>query len=143
MKVRNIMNSRPVTAEASDSAEKAALLMSEHGIGAIPVTDGKDGKIVGIITDRDIILRCVAEKKNTVSTPISEIMSEGAVTVSPEHSLTEAARIMAKEQIRRLPVCENGKVVGIVSLGDISRAGGMFAETASAFCDICCDEKKE
>ena len=70
-------------------------------------------------------------------------MTPNAVTVCPENSVTESARIMAKNQIRRLPVCENGKVVGIVSLSDISRSKLMFAETAAAFCDICCGADNE
>lgn len=137
MKIKDIMNRNPITVSENSSVKDAAELMLKNDIGAVPVTDGKSGKIKGILTDRDIILRCVSKDLNTSAVSAGEIMTCNAVTVCPENSVTESARIMAKNQVRRLPVCENGKVVGIVSLGDLSRSKLMFAETASAFCDIC------
>lgn len=137
MKIKDIMNPNPITVSENSSVKDVAELMLKNDIGAVPVTDPESGKIKGILTDRDIILRCVSKDLNTNAVSAGDIMTGNAVTVCPENSVTESARIMAKNQVRRLPVCENGKVVGIVSLGDISRSKLMFAETASAFCDIC------
>lgn len=136
MKINDIMSRNPITVPEIATVKETAELMRKNDIGAIPVTDG-NGKISGIVTDRDIILRCVSQDLNTKAVTAGDIMTRNAVTVCPENSVTESARIMAKKQIRRLPVCENGKIVGMVSLGDISRSKLMFAETASAFCDIC------
>lgn len=143
MKIKDIMTSNPQILSTDDTVQKAADIMKKSDIGAIPIGDSENGKIKGIVTDRDIILRCVSVGLDTNKTPIKDIMTENTVTVCPENSITEASRIMAKNKIRRLPVCENGKIVGIVSLGDISRSKLMFAETASAFCDICENQEEE
>ncbi len=129
------MTSRVVKVSAEEPVRKAAELMKEWNIGAVPVE--KDGKFSGIITDRDIILRCMAAgKPDTVKA--GDVMTDvKLICISPQHSVTEAARLMAKEQVRRLPVCENGKLVGILSLSDIAGSEKMFSETAAAFCDIC------
>ena len=129
------MTSRVVKVSADEPIRKAAELMKEWNVGAVPVE--KDGKLSGMITDRDIILRCIASgKPDTVKA--EDVMTDvKLVCISPEHSVTEAARLMAKEKVRRLPVCENGKIIGILSLSDIAGAERMFSETAAAFCDIC------
>ena len=129
------MTARVVKVSAEEPVRKAAELMKEWNIGAVPVE--KNGKFSGIITDRDIILRCMAAgKPDTVKA--EDVMTDvKLVSISPEHSVTEAARLMAKEQVRRLPVCDNGKIVGILSLSDIAGAERMFSDTAAAFCDIC------
>lgn len=137
MKIKDIMNTDPITVSENSTVKYAAELMTKNDIGAVPVTDSNSGRLKGILTDRDIILRCISKDLNTNTITAGDIMTTKTVTVCPDNSVTESARIMAKNQIRRLPVCENGKVVGIVSLGDISRSKLMFAETASAFCDIC------
>ena len=125
-----------------DSIQRVAELMKENNIGIIPVE--KDGKLSGIITDRDITLRCVAQGNNPDMVKTELIMTTTPlISISPEHSVIEAARIMAREQVRRLPVCEDGRIVGMLSLGDLARAKKMFAETASAFCDICDTRKDE
>ncbi|MBQ6809596.1 MAG: CBS domain-containing protein [Clostridia bacterium] len=136
MKIQDIMQKNPITVTEKDSVISAAELMQKNDVGAIPVTD-KNGTLKGIITDRDIILRCVSKNLNPQTTLAADIMTKNVLSVCPENSVTESSRIMAKNQIRRLPVCKNRRLVGIVSLGDISRSKLMFAETASAFCDIC------
>ena len=137
MKIKDIMSPNPISVTKDSSIKSAAELMRKNDIGAVPVVDSESGKIKGILTDRDIITRCVSKDLNTNTVTAAEIMTSKVITVCPENSVTESARIMAKNQIRRLPVCESGKVVGMVSLSDISRSKIMFAETASAFCDIC------
>ena len=127
------------TASESDSVSDVAAEMAKKNIGFVPVTDSS-GAVSGIITDRDIVLRCVAGVNDSSKITAGEIMTSGAVSISGENSPIEAARLMAKNQVRRLPVTENGKVVGVLSLGDLSRRETMFAETAAAFCDICEDK---
>ena len=116
MKIKDIMNKTPISVKTDFPIKNTAELMMKNDIGAVPVVDPESGKIKGILTDRDIILRCVSKDLNTNAVTAGDIMTPNAVTVCPENSVTESARIMAKNQIRRLPVCENGKVVGIVSL---------------------------
>ncbi|MGN0989181.1 MAG: CBS domain-containing protein [Eubacteriales bacterium] len=135
MKVKDIMNTSLVTVGRKDDVRTAARLMNETGVGSVAVTE-TDGGIAGIITDRDIAVRCASGKTPPVDTYAEKIMTRGVVCVTPEHSLTEASRLMARNKVRRLPVCENGRLVGMISLGDISRSGQMFSQTASAFCDI-------
>ena len=100
-----------------DNVFEVAVKMKELNVGAIPIVD-KD-KLVGMITDRDIVVRGVAEK-HPGSTKVEDIMSNDLVTVTPDSSSKEAATLMAKHQIRRLPVVEEGKLIGIVSLGDFA-----------------------
>jgi CBS domain-containing protein len=116
--IRKIMTSNIEACTLLDNVYEVAVKMKEHDVGAIPVVDGET--LVGIITDRDIVVRGVAEKKPG-SSKVEEVMSGKLVTVSPETSADEAARLMAEHQIRRLPVVEgDNKLVGMVSLGDIA-----------------------
>jgi len=140
LKIRDIMTPNPYTISTDSTVKNAADIMKKHDIGAIPIVDPENNRIKGIVTDRDIILRCLSNDLDIYTTKAEEIMTENAITVCPDNSITESSRIMAKNKVRRLPVCENGKVIGMVSLGDISRSKLMFAETASAFCDICENE---
>lgn len=100
-----------------DNIYEVALKMKELNVGAIPIVDQE--KIVGMITDRDIVIRGVAEK-HPGSTKVEDIMSSKLITISADASTKEAARLMAEHQIRRLPVVEGDKLVGIVSLGDFA-----------------------
>ncbi|QBD84093.1 CBS domain-containing protein [Clostridium tetani] len=118
MKINNIMTKDIVSLQAEDTVEHAAQLMKEHGVGSLPICN--EGKIVGIITDRDIALRSVARGESIQNQTVRNIMTSNPITVSPNISATEAAEIMSKKQIRRLPVVENKNLVGMVSLGDIS-----------------------
>jgi len=98
----------------------AARLLKRHNLGALPVTDST-GRLRGLVTDRDIVLRCVAAEDDPRSLPVREIMSRGIFTAQPGDSVEQAAESMAREQIRRLPVTQNGRVVGMVSLCDMAR----------------------
>ena len=101
-----------------DTVDQAAHLMKEHNVGSIPVCSSE--KVIGIITDRDITLRSVADENNSTTQKIRDIMSSNPVLGNPEMDVTEAGRIMGEKQIRRLPIVENNKLVGIISLGDIA-----------------------
>jgi CBS domain-containing protein len=120
MKVRDIMTSEELaTATLDNTLEEIANMMRDENVGAIPVLD-EDDKLAGIITDRDIVVRAIAEGQDPSSCTAEEILSEELHTIEPDADLEEAADLMARHKIRRLPVVEDGEVIGIISLGDIS-----------------------
>ncbi len=131
--VKDIMSKNIVAVLPNDTAEDAAKLMSEHDIGSIPVIAG--GKLKGLLTDRDIVIRCVSEGKPTAYTKVSELMTTDVAFVTPEHSIHDAISMMAAERVRRLPVIKEGFVDGIVSLADIARIHS-GPEIASALTEI-------
>lgn len=116
-RVSEIMTRDVESCSLLDNVYEVALKMKEWNVGAIPVVD--NDQLVGMITDRDLVVRGIAEKRPG-STQVSKVMSEELITVSPDTTVKEAADIMAKHQIRRLPVVENGRLAGIVSLGDLA-----------------------
>ncbi len=135
MIVKDVMSSKLVTVSPEESASVAARLLSRHNIGALPVCT-KDGKLKGMLTDRDIVLRCVAAQEDPQRLKVSEIMTRKVYSVEAGESLESASNLMSREQIRRLPVQEGGKLVGMVSLGDMARTPGMTRETAQTLSDI-------
>jgi len=118
MKVREIMTIEVATASPDSTLEEVASMMKEEDAGAIPVLD--NDQLVGIITDRDIVLRCIAEGKDPTETNVEDILTDNLFTIEPDADLDEAARLMAERQIRRLPVVEDGELLGVISLGDIA-----------------------
>jgi CBS domain-containing protein len=116
-KIRDIMTDQVECCTLLDNVFEVAVKMKELNVGAIPIVD-KD-KLVGMITDRDIVVRGVAEK-HPGSTKVEDIMSDKLITISADASTNEAANLMAEHQIRRLPVVEDDKLIGIVSLGDFA-----------------------
>ncbi|WP_064093830.1 CBS domain-containing protein [Rossellomorea aquimaris] len=116
-KIKDIMAKDVETCSLLDNVFEVAVKMKENNIGSIPIVDGD--RIVGVITDRDIVTRCIAEK-HPASSKVEDIMSKELVTVGPETEATEAANVMADHQIRRLPIVEGERLVGIVSLGDFA-----------------------
>lgn len=115
--VRDVMSSDVECCTPVDNAYEVAVKMKELNVGAIPIVE--NGNLLGMITDRDLVIRGIAEKRSG-SNAVTNLMSEQLVTVTPDTSVDEAARIMAEKQIRRLPVVENGKLLGIVALGDLA-----------------------
>jgi len=118
MKVRDVMTNKIYAALPNAPISEVAKKMKELNVGAIPVCDNQD-KPLGIITDRDIVVRGVVEGLDN-SSNASDLMSKGIVSVTPDTHVHEAARLMGENQIRRLPVVENGKIVGIVAIGDLA-----------------------
>ena len=116
-KISDIMTDNVESCSLLDNVYEVAVKMKELNVGAIPIVD--QDKLVGMITDRDIVIRGVAEK-HPGSSRVEEIMSDNLFTVTKETTSREAARIMAENQIRRLPVVEGDHLVGIVSLGDFA-----------------------
>lgn len=131
--IRDIMTDEVETCSLNDNIYEVAVKMKEWDVGVIPIVEGK--RLVGILTDRDIVLRCIAEK-NPPSSKVEDIMSENLFTVTPDTTTQEAARLMAKEQIRRLPVVENGELVGIVALGDLAVRDLTDNQAKAALSDI-------
>lgn len=116
--VKELMASDPVCVEPSSNVQQAARKMRDQDIGNVIVTH--DGEVLGIVTDRDIAVRAVAEGADPASLSISDICSSSVTTVSPDTDASEAAQIMREKAIRRLPVVENGRAVGIISIGDLA-----------------------
>lgn len=135
MRVRDLMSKSVVTITPEESAALAARLLSRHELGSLPVC-AADGTLVGIVTDRDIVTRCVAAGEEPGRVPVRDIMSPAPSVITPETPISDAARLMAQRQVRRLPVVEQGHVVGMLSLGDLARSRRTDTEAAAALSDI-------
>lgn len=117
-KVSEFMTRAPITLPLEANLAEAAQIMRDRGIGDVLVT--ADGELCGVLTDRDIVVRAVADNREPDRTAVSEVCSAGVVTLSPDDDTAIAAELMRRHAIRRLPVVEKGIVVGIVSLGDLA-----------------------
>jgi len=116
------MTPNPRTIEPSTPIVEAAKLMRDEDVGPVPIVES--GRVVGILTDRDIAVRVVAEGKDPQSKTAGEVASKQLVTIDPDQTIDEAARLMAQHQVRRLPVCEeDGRLVGIVAQADVALVG--------------------
>ena len=135
MKVSELMNSSVVTVAQDESVALAARLLARGNVGSLPVR-GPNGELRGVVTDRDIVLRCVAADASPEKTSVGEIMTRSVVTVSPGDDIARASRLMGAAQVRRLPVTESGKLVGILSLGDMARVDVCDAEARRALTGI-------
>ncbi|WP_047152147.1 CBS domain-containing protein [Aneurinibacillus tyrosinisolvens] len=133
-KLRDIMTSNIATVTQKDNLYEAAVKMKEHNVGIIPVVD-EQNKCIGLITDRDIVIRAIADK-NPPSTSVVDIMSERLISGEPDMSVSRAAEIMAKEKVRRLPVLENGTLVGMVAMADLTRNKETQDEAAFAIEEV-------
>ena len=134
MVVKDLMTTNVASISSDDTVEHAAQLMREHNIGSIPVCNNEN--IVGIITDRDIVLRSAAEGENVRVQSVREIMSSNPVVGNPNMDIRDAARIMSERQIRRLPIVEKDNLVGVVSLGDIAVEPSLKNNAKEALSDI-------
>ena len=131
--LRDIMTTNVATVTLLDNAFEVAQKMKELNVGAIPVTEGQN--VIGMITDRDLVLRGSAEKKSG-SFGIDGLMTKELVVGTPDMSVDDAARLMAEKQIRRLPVVENGQLVGIVAIGDLAVRNELADEAGEALSQI-------
>jgi CBS domain-containing protein len=116
--VREVMTRKPVALQAGTTLEEAARAMRDHDIGDVVVL--QDDSVRGIVTDRDIAVRAVAEGRDPSSSVLAEICSRRMVTISPDEPVDRAITLMREHAVRRLPVVENGRPIGIVSLGDLA-----------------------
>ena len=141
MKVKDVMSTNVVCVEPDESAAVAARLLSRFNVGALPVCT-KDGRLRGMVTDRDIVLRCVAADDDAQSGKVSEIMTRRIYSVDAQESIQNASALMARRQVRRLPVEEDGKLVGMVCLGDVARLHDYTTEAAEALGEISKNTKR-
>lgn len=129
--IREVMTKDPTTLREGASVAEAATLMKTQDIGNIIVMDDS-GQVAGILTDRDIVIRAVAENRSTAETTVGDICTRDLTTLSPDDNVGAAVRMMTDKAIRRLPVVEGGKPVGIVSIGDLA----VDKDSDSALADI-------
>jgi CBS domain-containing protein len=134
MKISEIMSKDVISLSVEDTVERAAMLMKEHNIGSIPVRS--EDKVVGIITDRDIITRCVAEGSDMKIQRVREIMTSNPVLADINIKVEDATRIMSERQIRRLPIVSNNELVGMISLGDFAVEPNLHKEASEALSEI-------
>ncbi|MDA8352057.1 MAG: CBS domain-containing protein [Firmicutes bacterium] len=131
--LRQIMTQSVASVSPQDNVYKAASLMKQHNIGAVPVVE--NGQIRGMVTDRDLVLRALADQQNE-AVSVGEVMSNQVVSGSPDMTVGEASQLMAQNQIRRLPVVENNQLVGMVSLGDLAVRNTLSNEAGQALSNI-------
>ena len=117
--VRDVMTAGPTAVSPSTPVREAARLMSKEDVGPLPVVE--EERLVGIVTDRDLVIRVLAQDRNPESTTVGEVASKDVVTVQPDEDLDRALQLMAHNQIRRVPVVENERLVGILAQADIAR----------------------
>ena len=135
MKLRELMSTPVIRIHPEETVAVAARLLEHNNIGAMPVC-GADGRLCGMLTDRDIVTRCLAAGKLPQNTSVREIMTGRVYVARPDMEASMAAGLMGREQIRRLPVMENGKLCGIVSLGDLAIKEGTKAGAGGALMEI-------
>jgi CBS domain-containing protein len=118
LKIRDVMTSPVVTQRMNSTVSEAASTMCAHNIGSLVIVDSK-GKPVGIVTERDMLRKIIMTNTNPTATEIDRIMSRPIITGHPKMDLEEAANLMIKKEIKRLPITESGKLVGMITLTDI------------------------
>ena len=119
--VREVMTSNPTSCSSQDSVADAARAMAQEDVGPIPVVEGE--RLVGLLTDRDIVVRVVAEGRDPQSTTVGEVASSDLATVTPDEDLDRALQLLAERRVRRLPVVEGERLVGIIAQADVARQG--------------------
>ncbi len=135
MKLREIMTNPVIRIHPDESVAVAARTLSRYNIGALPVC-GSDGRVCGLVTDRDIVTRCLAAGRSPVSTTVGEVMTANVIFGKPDMDASLAAGVMGRAQIRRLPVLDNGRLCGMVSLGDLARREESSIDAGDALTEI-------
>jgi CBS domain-containing protein len=132
-RVGDVMTRDPRTVSLGDSLAGAARIMKEEDVGSLPVVDA-DGRLVGILTDRDIVVRVVAEAVDAQAAKVGDAASRDLVTASAQDDLVEALEVMARHRVRRLPIVDDGRLVGVIAQADVAleapegQAGGMLEQ---------------
>ena len=135
MKIQEIMSKNPIHISPVESVAVAARTLAQYNIGILPVCKS-DGRLCGLITDRDLVTRCVAAGKDPSQTTVREIMTGQITSVKPDMEVNVAAHLMGRQQVRRLPVVNDGKLCGIVSLGDLAKRDETVMDAADVLTDI-------
>jgi len=141
MKIRDVMTNQVIQISPEESVAVAARTLARYNIGALPVC-GSNGQLCGVVTDRDLVTRCVASGRAAESTPVRDVMTGRVISAAPDMEIGVAAHLMGREQIRRLPVVEGGKLCGMVSLGDLANNQETAPDAADALEDICSNISK-
>jgi len=136
MKIRDVMTNQVIRIHPEESVAVAARTLTHYNIGVLPVC-GADGRLCGVVTDRDLVTRCVASGKAAENTQVRDVMTGRVICAPPDMEIGVAAHLMGREQIRRLPVVEQGKLCGMVSLGDLANHEESAPNAADALEDIC------
>lgn len=134
MNLKQIMTSPVISVEPEESVEVAARTLEHYNIGALPVCRG--GRLYGVVTDRDLVTRCVAAGRDPAKTSVREVMTTRVISAKPDMDAAVAASLMGREKIRRLPVVENGMIRGMVSLGDLAVIEQNAYDAADALSEI-------
>ena len=135
MKVKEVMTPKVIRISPEESAAVAARTLTHYNIGVLPVC-AADGKVCGMLTDRDIVTRCLAAGRSPETTKVSAIMTGTVISAQPEMDVSAAASLMARRQIRRLPVVEKGELCGMVTLGDLSHNEQSAPDATDALAEI-------
>ena len=135
MKLQDIMTSRVVRIHPEETVTVAARALEHYNIGVLPVCEN-DGKLCGLVTDRDLVIRCLACGKTPETTQVKDVMTKHIVSAKPDMDAALAAGLMGREQIRRLPVVEEGRLCGMVSLGDLAQQEQTLYDAGDALNEI-------
>ena len=135
MKVREVMSSPVIRIQSEETVAVAARTLTHYNIGALPVCS-TDGKLCGVITDRDIVTRCLASGRSPERTSVRDVMTPQVLSVQPDMDTGAAAHLMGRQQVRRLPVVENGRLCGMLSLGDLANREESAYDASDALSDI-------
>ena len=135
MKLQDIMTSRVVRIHPEETVTVAARALEHYNIGVLPVCES-DGKLCGLVTDRDLVIRCLACGKTPETTQVKAVMTKHIISAKPDMDAALAAGLMGREQIRRLPVVEKGKLRGMVSLGDLAQQEQTLYDAGDALNEI-------
>ncbi|HZD78650.1 MAG TPA: CBS domain-containing protein [Actinomycetota bacterium] len=136
--VRHAMTEAPKAASPDMTAADAAGLMRSFDVGVVPVVDGD--RLIGLVTDRDLVVRVLADRLDPTQVKLQEIATTSTVTISPDQQLSDARTLMAERQIRRLPVTKDGRLVGILSMGDLAVADASKRAMGEALEDVSASE---
>jgi CBS domain-containing protein len=141
VKVKDIMTKNVAYVNPDSTVIETAQLMQKHNVGSIPVCDQTG--VIGIITDRDIVVRNIAHGSDPKQTPVKDVMTAQVTTVTPDADMTEVSKMMAANKVRRLPVVDNNMLVGIVALGDVATDAGFTMEISDTLAEISSPSKPE
>lgn len=135
MKIREVMTSPAIRIHPEEPVSVAARTLAQYNIGALVVCSG-DGKPCGVVTDRDLVTRCIAAGRAPGQTPVRDVMTGSVLAVQPDMEVSAAAHLMGARQIRRLPVLENGRLCGVVSIGDLAAREDCAFDATDALSEI-------
>ena len=135
MKVSEVMSRQVIGISPDETVEVAARQLTHYNIGALPVCRA-DGTLCGVVTDRDLVTRCLASNLSPAKTKIYEVMTQQVVSVKPDMQTADAAHLMGRQQVRRLPVTQDGKLCGMLSLGDLASRQDSATDATNALGNI-------